>query len=337
MNDTPQSLGGKKRAERLSADKRREIAREAARARWTDASTLPKPTHRGVLEIGEARVPCAVLDDGRRVVTEHGITQALGSRSGASKRIKKATSATGAPLPIFLAPSNLKPFISNDISEGPLKPVFYRDGRRVVAAFDASALPVICDIWLKVRDAGALQAQQLDRAYRAEVLMRGLAHVGIVALVDEATGFQEERDRDALHRLLAVYLSEERLAWAKRFPDEFYKQLYRLRGWNWPTGRAHTPLVGKLTNKIVYERLPEGVLEELQRRNPTEPSTGRRRWKHHQFLSEDIGQPDLRDHLLQLIAIMRISPDWRTFEHHLNEAFPRSGTQIEFDLPKNED
>lgn len=335
MDRSPQSRGGRARAKRLSPEVRSEIARDAARTRWADAAKLPKATHRGVLTIGEARIPCAVLDDGRRVITEHGITQALGSRSGASKRIKKASSEGGAPLPIFFAPSNLKPFIANDLTNGPLRPVPYRDGRRVVAAFDASALPVVCDVWLRARDANALQSQQLDRAYRAEVLLRALAHVGIVALVDEATGFQEDRDRDALHRLLAMYLSAERLAWAKRFPDEFYKQLYRLRGWPWPTGRARTPFVGKLTNKIVYDRLPEGVLDELQKRNPTEPGTGRRKWKHHQFLSEDIGQPDLRDHLLQLIAIMRISKDWRTFERHFDTAFPRPGTQIALELDKS--
>jgi hypothetical protein len=332
MDETPQSRGGKARAERLTPDQRREIARDAARTRWSVAENLPKATHRGTLEIGEARIPCAVLSDGRRVITEHGITQALGSRSGASKRIKKASATSGPPLPIFLAPSNLRPFVTDELVAGPLQPVHYRDGSRVVSAFDASALPAVCDIWLKARDAGALQAQQLDRAYQAEVLMRGLARVGIVALVDEATGFQEERDRDALHRLLAVYLSAERLAWAKRFPDEFYRQIYRLRGWHWPTGRARTPLIGKITNRIVYDLLPEGVLDELQLRNPTAPGTGRRKWKHHQFLSEDLGQPDLRDHLLQLIAVMRVSKDWDTFERHVVDAFPRPGSQLQIDL-----
>ena len=155
--------------------------------------------------------------------------------------------------------------------------------------------------------------------------------MGIVALVDEATGYQEQRE-DELHQLLAIYLSEEKLAWAKRFPNEFYKQIYRLKNWAWPTGRAKTPFVGKITNKVVYDRLPEGVLEELRKRNPTEPGTGRRCWKHHQFLSEDIGQPDLRDHLLQLIAVMRASRDWKTFERNFEAAFPKRGTQIELEL-----
>lgn len=332
MSDhSPQSRGGRSRAERLSPEERRSIASAAAKARWSQAgSDLPKAIKSGVLEIGSAKIPCAVLEDGSRVLSEHGITSALGSRSGASKRLKKASTETGAPLPIFLAPSNVRPFISNDLEFGPLSPLRYKVGRRVVAGFDAKVLPEVCDVWLRARDAGALQSQQMERAFRAEILMRGLAHVGIVALVDEATGYQEERERDELHKLLAVYLSAERLAWAKRFPDEFYRQLYRLKGWPWPNAGKRSPYVGKLTNWLVYDRLPEGVLGELRDRNPTLPGTGRRRWKHHQFLSEDIGQPDLRDHLLQVIALMRGSSTWANFQRSFALAFP--GPQTTLDL-----
>lgn len=297
-----------------------------------DGQKLPKATHKGVLVIGNAEIPCAVLPDGKRVISEHGITQALGSRSGASKRIKRASEGHGAPLPIFIAPSQLKPFISSELESGPLVPILYKDGRKTVKAYDATVLPLVCDVWLKARESGALQTQQLIRAQQAEILMRGLAHVGIVALVDEATGFQEERERNALHKLLEAYLSEERLAWAKRFPDEFYKQIYRLKGWKWSASQARTPYIGKITNSVVYDLLPAGVLAELKVRHPTKPGYGYRKWKHHQFLSEDIGQPDLRDHLLQLIAIMRISRTWDAFERHLALAFPQKGTQLDLDI-----
>jgi len=329
---TKQSLGGKARAERLSESERSSIASVAAKARWIkeeEGGGLPKATHRGELKIGDLSIPCAVLEDGRRVISEHGITTALGSRSGASKRKKKKNAEIeGAPLPIFLAPGQLYAHISDDLRSGPLQPIFYKDGRGKVVGYTAEVLPAVCDVWLRARENGDLQSQQLSRAQNAEILMRALAKIGIVALVDEATGYQQDRDRDELHKLLAVYLSEERLQWARRFPDEFYKQIYRLKGWPWPNQGKRTPLLGKITNQIVYDKLPSGVLDELQSRNPTNPSTKRRQWKHHQFLSEDIGQPDLRDHLLQLIAIMRISSSWRVFEKHLAAAFPNSGDQM---------
>jgi len=332
MSDDPkQSLGGKARAEKLSREERSAIASAAAKARWSKEfdSEMPKATHRGELKIGDIRIPCAVLEDGRRVVSENGIMTALGSISGASKRLKKGAEKDGALLPIFLAPARLKEFINNELVDGPLKPITYKDKTRREVGYPADALPVVCDVWLKAREAGRLQKQQLQKAQNAEILMRGLAHVGIVALVDEATGYQAERDRDALHRILSAYLSNERLKWAKRFPDEFYKQVYRLKKWQWPNQGKRTPLIGKITNTIVYEKLPPGVLDELRTRNPTKEGTGKRKWKHHQFLSEDIGQPDLRDHLMQLIALMRISPDWPTFEAHLKLAFPNIGDQID--------
>lgn len=333
--ESKQSKGGAARAERLTPHERSDIARAGGHARWEkerEEGGKPRATHKGNVKLGEASIPCAVLDDGRRILSEFGITQALGSRSGASKRIKRASSGDGALIPIFLAPKNLSPFISKELLDGPLSPISYRDGRRVLVGYEARALTKVCNIWLDARDAQALQTQQLERARRAEILIRALADVAINSLVDEATGFQDEREKDALQSLLSLYLSEEKLAWAERFPKEYYRQLYRLRGWSWPVGAAKSPLVGKLTNKLVYDRLPDGVLDELRHRNPTQPGTGRRRWKHHQFLSEDIGQPDLRDHLLQLVAIMRISPDWDAFLRHFEAAFPISGTQISFEL-----
>ncbi|MDF1587184.1 P63C domain-containing protein [Marinimicrococcus flavescens] len=327
-----QSKGGKVRAEALSEDDRREIARTGARSRWEKEKVqgpVPKATHRGAVEIGSAKIPCAVLEDGRRILSEYGITQALGSRSGASKRIKKAGSESGSSIPVFLAPRNLSTFITKELADGPLSPITYKDGRRTLIGYEATALPKICNVWLQARDAGELQPQQLDRAFKAELLIRALADVAIVALVDEATGFQNERDRNELHRLLSVYLAEERLAWAKRFPDEFYRQIYRLKGWKWPVGKAKTPLLGHITNDIVYDRLPEGVLQKLRELNPTLEDTKRRKWKHHQFLSAEVGQPDLRDHILQLLPIMRISKSWPSFKRHLDIAFPKTGTQID--------
>lgn len=329
LKSTKQSQGGKARAEKLTDSERSSIARSAAKARWAKESLnpLPEATHHGVLQFEDVSIPCAVLQDGSRVITEHGITTALGSRSGASKRIKADNQ-----LPIFLAPSQLKPYIPVDIEKTTLQPIVYKVGRRHIVGYKAEILPVICDIWLRARESGSLQLQQLKKAQNAEILLRSLAKVGVIALIDEATGYQYDREKDELHKILSAYLSEERLAWAKMFPDEFYKQIYRLRNWPWPNGVHRTPLLGKITNLIVYERLPPGVLEALRSKNPTLPGSGRRKWRHHQFLSEDFGQPDLRDHLLQLIAVMRISPNWAIFMQNVKKAFPKRGEQLEFDL-----
>ena len=162
------------------------------------------------------------------------------------------------------------------------------------------------------------------------MLIRAFGKVGINAIVDEVTGYQEERDRDSLQRVLALYLSEEKLRWAKMFPDEFYRHLFRLMGWQYkPMNAARPGYVGKLTNQLVYEKLPPGVLDELKGKNPVQIETGRRRFKYFQFLSADLGQPDLRDHLLQLIAIMRVSSNWDIFRRNFEVAFPSPGQQLD--------
>jgi hypothetical protein len=321
MSEEYRRKGGRVRAERLTAEERSEIARAAAEARWAnhEHSGLPKATHTGAIEIGEVAIPCAVLENGQRVLTQEGFLRAIGR----ARKAKAGQGVMAMKLPAFLAAKNLEPFISPDLVEA-ARPIRFRGVKGSRGwGYKAELLPKVCQVYLAARDRGNLAPGQAHIAEMCDLLVRGLANVGIVALVDEATGYQAERDRDELHRLLAAYLSEERLAWARRFPDEFYRQLYRLWGWHWPpSGTARSQYVGKLTNRLVYERLPPGVLEQLRRRNPALPGTGRRRWKHHQFLSEDLGQPDLRDHLLQLVAIMRVSPDRRAFEDNFERAFP---------------
>lgn len=332
MIDTPQSQGGRARANRLSKEQRQEIARKAAKARWAEASNLPKATHTGVMQIGDSQISCAVLSNGTRLLTQSGFLEALGRSAKPKGRSQQAADG----LPPFLATRSLKGLITQEIRDTTVPIVFRTASGGKAYGYKAELLPKVCDLFLQARNDNQLTKQQLPVAAKCEILVRALANVGIVSLVDEATGFQEDRDRDALHRLLEIYLSEERLVWAKRFPDEFYRQLYRLKCWKWPTGRARTPLVGKLTNKLVYDRLPDGVLVELQRRNPTKPGTGHRKWKHHQFLSEDLGQPDLRDHILQLVAVMRVSPDWPSFERNFEKAFPKLGTQTELDFKQTQ-
>jgi hypothetical protein len=300
---------------------------------------MPKARNRGEVKIGDVKIPCAVLENGKRVITETGISRALlGSKTGASFKHKKASEEAGSPIPIFLASKSLEPFISQDLMEGSLNKIEYKDGNRIVQGYDAMILPKICDVWLKAREAGALHPQQLNRALKAEILMRGLAHTGIIALIDEATGYQVERDQNELQRFLALYLSEERLKWAKTFPDEYYKQLFRLKGWTYtPLSVKRPKLVGKLTNELVYKKLPVNVLDELKRLNPVKnKKTWRRGAAHFQHLSSDIGQPDLREHLLQLIAVMRASSNWNSFKRNFARAFPSPGDQIEIDLDDEE-
>jgi hypothetical protein len=338
MTDSPQSKGGKSRAKKLSPEERREIARTGAQTRWAKLKNLPKATHGSAdrpLIIGNAEIQCYVLEDGRRVISQRGMNAALQrAESGAISRRQPVDDAAGN-LPSFLYPANIRSFVSKDLALSATSPIDFKlpGGSAIGHGYPAEILPEVCSVWMQAREAGVLTPAQHRTAQAASIVIQALAKVGIVALVDEATGYQSERDRDALHKLLEVYLSEERLAWAKRFPDEFYRQIYRLKSWNWPpVGRAKPPVVGHITNDIVYERLPEGVLPKLRELNPTDTDSGRRKFKHHQFLSADVGQPDLRDHILQILPLMKVSKTWDGFKRLLDQAFPKKGDQGKFDL-----
>jgi len=323
--DSPQRKGGRARANRLSPEERRRIASAAGRARWDQAANLPEASYPGELTLGTATIPCAVLSDGRRVLSENGITNALlGSRSGASKRLKRASAAKGgAPLPLFIAPARLKPFIDNDLIDGPLQPIYYREGRRIVVGYDPRVLRAVCEVWLRAREAGKLQKQQEDKAQKAEILMRALADVGIIALVDEATGYQRVRARDELQKILAAYIAPELLPWAKRFPDTYYDNLHRVRGWKYePGSHARNAYIGKLTNAMIYEQLPKGVLAELRAKNPRDPQTRRRKHTHHELLTPDIGHPHLEKQILVVTTLLSISDTWAEFTRHFSRKFP---------------
>ena len=326
-HDSIQSMGGKARAEALSAEERTQIATTAAQSRWK----YPKATHKGDLPLGGVTIPCAVLDTGRRVLSENGITNAmLGSRSGASKRLKKAAQIDGALLPLFLAPSQLNPLIDEAFRSGPLVPIEYLEGSKLVRGYDADLLPAVCDIWLKAREKGYLQKQQLDKAQQAEILMRALAHVGITALIDEATGYQEVRDRLALQKILEKYVKDEWAKWTRRFPHDFYRHLFRLKNVPFPPGGGtqKPSYVGHWTNDIVYSRLAPGLLKRLREVNPRNPS-GTRARRHHQHLTDDLGVPELQQHLSNVQFLMKSCSNWSEFKERLDRAAPKFGDTLQ--------
>jgi P63C domain-containing protein len=297
-----------------------------------------KATHEGILTIGDKELAVAVLEDGSRIISGAAIFKAFGR----TKRGRKKDEIRVLNMPSFIDANNLQPFISEDLGQVLRIIEYRRKNGRLATGYDVKILPLICDVYLSARLAGALTKQQLPLAIVSEMLVRSFSKIGIVALVDEVSGYQYDRERDDLERLLEIYLSEERLKWAKMFPDEFYKLIYKLKGWPYPTGTGKTPYIGRLTNQYVYEKLPPGVLPKLRELNPKNPITKRRPATFHQHLSVEIGQPDLRDHLLQVIALLRAAPNWRVFDRLFKRAFPtrdelQEQRQKFFPLPELED
>lgn len=316
------AVGGHARAKSLTGTERRNIAQKAAETRWS----ATKATHSGELEIGELKIPCAVLPDGTRVLSQRGVGRAMGRSFGGSDWRQQDDSGAGK-LPFFLAANSLRPFISNELMALVTSPLTYRhtQGGGVAHGVAATALPMICDVWLKARDAGVLNKTQLEVAQKADLLMRGLAHVGIVALVDEATGYQRDRSKNALAKILEAFIAKELQPWVKTFPDDYYNELFRLRGMVYPQDTPKRPrYFGLITNDIVYKRLAPGVLEELKRVVPKHES-GRHKSRFSQNLTRNIGYPKLREHLGAVVAFMKLSKSYHDFIEKLDAYYPRFG------------
>jgi len=326
-----QSKAGKARLKKISPERRREIARAGAIARWERAEPERKNLPRAIygdddspLKIGDMEIPCFVLDDERRVLITGGMQDALGMARGGSM-IRGMNR-----FELFASRERINPYISNELMDRIRNPIVFLMPRGQKAhGYEAEILVELCEAILMARADGKLQKQQLRFGEQAELIMRGLARVGIVALVDEATGFQEVRRRDALHQILEAYISPELMPWTKRFPDSFYEEMFRLHGWEYdPESVARPGVVGKFTNTYIYEQLPPGVMEELRTINPKD-GQGRRRNRHHQFLTEDVGNRHLERQIAVTTTLMRAADNWPTFKRLFARAFPKGGDQIE--------
>lgn len=329
MADELKAKGGHARAESLSPRERRIIARNAAEARWSAA--LPLAEFEGEFPLGDKKINCAVLEDETRIITQGTFLKALGRSR--SPKAGTGVLSTVDELPFFLQAEALKPFIDNELI-GSTKPIFYRTkfgGRGV--GYNAVALKRVAEAYLRFRDDCIARTGEVPTRYErmigaADLIIRGLAEVGVVALVDEATGYQDVRRRFALQEILDAFLRKELAAWAKRFPDEFYRQIYRLRGWEWKGRKFNPPqIVAHYTNDFIYDRLAPGIREELERRMPR-TETGQKRGKLHQLFTDDVGHPALAQHLHAVTTLMRASTSWAQFKQMLDQSLPRRGDTL---------
>jgi hypothetical protein len=318
--------GGIARAEILPPERRKEIATQAAKARW--AADLPVAVYGSSdrpLRIGNLAIPCYVLDDERRVITQMGMLAALGMAQGGRGR----ASGQGDRLGRFLTGVSLAPFVDNELLDLIREPLRFRikvegAGMRGAFGYEATALPDICEAVLSARSAGALTHRQVHIAERCELLVRGFARVGIIALVDEATGYEKDRARDTLADILEQFIAKELQPYVRLFPAAFYENLFRLRGLDFQKDGGKKPqYFGHLTNDIVYARLAPGVLEELRRVVPRRDTGRGRKYPFTRRLTEEIGNPKLREHLASVTTIMKLSDEYDDFQGKLDRIHPR--------------
>jgi P63C domain len=342
MPDEPKgrAKGGLARAEALTAEQRSDIASKAAKARW--AESLPKALRMGELSLLGKKIPCAVIEGETRILNQAGFLRAIG-------RARSPKSGTGVlstidELPFFLQAKSLRPFISEELVSS-TKPIFYMAGETRTVGYAATLLPQVCEVYLKYRDHLLATKREIPEKYKhiieaCDILMRSLAGVAIVALVDEASGYQEIRPKDALQLYLEKLIRKELAAWAKKFPDEFYENIYKLKGWPWPGMQKNRySVVAHYTRDLVYERIAPGLLEELEKKSPPNEK-GQRPNRLHQWLTEDVGNPLLAQHLYSIMMFQRLALSsgfgWHRFVQMVDRVLPKRGNSLELPFPEPE-
>lgn len=326
--------GGEARAAKLTPEQRREIAMkgvEAKRALAMDRA-LPLATHGSPdkpLRIGDSEIQCYVLSDGTRVLTQATFLEALGRHRKANVRNEESEER----LPAILQGKALFPFISKDLAEKSRPIVFRTPSGGKASGYRAELLPEVCEIYLMANDAGKLPANQKHVAAKAQILVRGLARVGIIALVDEATGYQKDRARDALAQILEAFVAKELQPYLKTFPADYYENLFRLYNLPYPPAgnKSFRPaFFGHITNDVVYARLAPELLPELKKA----ASKAEKKAKLHQWLSSDVGHPKLREHLISIVSLLKVSKSPDEFKAYVNTVHPRYGDTIPMDFGK---
>ena len=324
--------GGRRRAEILPPDRRSEIARQAAMSRWAEEGK-PQPIlakYGGIdrpLKIDDIEIPCYVLADGTRLLAQRGLQGGIGlslggGKSGARRiaELMDGLSEKGIDVRGLVARAN-----------SPIR-FIPPHGGNPADGYEATILPDICAVLIEAQQQGKLGKNREHLAIRAAQLQHGFATVGIIALVDEATGYQDFRQRDALAKILERFVAKELRPWVKTFPADFYKQIYRLNEWPYTDSAGRPGVIGHWTNNIIYKRLAPGVWEELKRLTPRTPS-GYYKNKLFQRLTEDVGHPKLREHLVGVVMLMKYSPNWKVFMDRLDMEYPQWGKNYLLPFP----
>jgi P63C domain len=333
---TGRARGGVARMRGTTAKERKALAKKAAAARWSgDIKEIICGSEDRPLRIGDTAIPAYVLEDETRVLSQRGVQTGIAMSTsggvGGAHRLAQ-----------FIERLADKGVNCRDLAVRIRKPILFKpiQGGKPAYGYEATMLADICDAVLGARRIpGALLPQQMHIADQCEILVRGFARVGIIALVDEATGYQYQRKKRDLAEILEAFIAKELQPWVKTFPDEYYAQLFRLRGLEFPKDSVKRPqYFGTLTNDIVWKRLAPGVLTELKRVIP-KTDTGHRKGKLSQGLTRNIGYPKLRELLGAVVAYMSVSSNYKDFIEKLDRFRPRFSDQYElpFDYQPEED
>jgi hypothetical protein len=324
---------GKARMEKLTPEERTSLAKAAAGKRWNRVKQLseeksspdvPKAVLWGDLQLGNKSLPAYHLDNNMRVISLKGVVVSLIETEGGQLAEYIKVKSLKDFLPIDLMPAE------NDQIPALIKFDTTGEGfTKYALGLPADKFIDLCEAYAKAADIpGNLTERQSRIAANANAFIRACAKVGIIALVDEATGYQAKRPIDELQLKLKLFLAEEMRKWDRTFPDDLWVQFGRLTKWK---GSLHQrpKYWGTLVMELIYEYLDADVAQWL-RDNAPKPRKGQ---NYHQWMNEQYGLKRLVEHIWKVIGIASTCSDMKELKHKMEEQYgKRPGFQFELKL-----
>jgi hypothetical protein len=279
---------------------------------------LPKAKWMGVLPMGEAELPVFVLDNGVRVISRTGATGLLTDKKG------------GGNLESYLRVEALEGYIPPDLPGLSIEFELEEVVNKRVVGFSAETFIEICRAYVKALSDGVLGTdRQREIAVKASMFLASCAKVGLIALIDEATGYQYDRAVDALTVKLKAFLADEMREWEKTFPNDLWIEFGRLTKWKGSVTQR-PKYWGHLVTELVYGYLDSDVTKWLKDNHP-QPRHGRN-W--HQWLSEQYGLQKLVQHIYILIGVAKTCHNMRELREKMAEMYGKGPVQLTLYLPR---
>lgn len=268
-----------------------------------DGSDLPRISHYGIVRFGSLEAPAIVLEDGRRGFLATQFAHLLGYHG------KNPSNRFDGFLACF-APN----YMSGKEKAG--SPVS-NPGRGRAHFIEAEAVMEAVGNVLRAAIAGKTHKQQARQVSACVEINLALGMVGLVALIDEATGYQYHRAPDALQDLISKLIRQHASDWQRQFEPEYYAALAKMTGTAFTSGaHGRPPIWGAITRKWVYEVcFPNEVLEEMRGRQDVGD-------KLHQWLTDGgVATLTKQKEAVRLLAVSSVN--YKDFEARCSVTFER--------------
>lgn len=274
----------------------------------------PFAKHKGELVLGNSLIDCYVLDSGERVISMRATVKAIADVESGN-------------LGEYIGVASLKSFIDKDKILGEVINFNIPGTQKQGNGISAEVFLDVCRAYVEALQEGKLQTdRQKEIAIKCSILLASCAKVGLIALIDEATGYQFEREEQALQIKLKAFIADELRAWEKTFPDELWEEFGRLTNWH---GSLHNrpKWWGKLVIELIYDTLDPDVAKYLKENKPPVGV----RW--FQQLTENYGARHLVSRCFEIIGMAKTCETMNELRAKVAHHYGKESIQMTLYLP----